>query len=191
MRTFKALGQWNFGEVNVEEIGSDKRFVLTQRQRLIEEDFYTITRTVADPIDNGNMENIYIVSWLENGGAAGTVSCSKIIDHETMIDIIKNNTDDLLQGRLDLRKYFEEQKITKETNIKTWYTKEFPTDEVGKTLNNITFKEAYDSLHLGSGFYDVLGGTADSLVRERIFTMLSKLYGCSYDDIYDIWLGDD
>lgn len=107
MRTFKALGQWNFGEVNVEEIGSDKRFVLTQRQRLIEEDFYTITRTVADPIDNGNMENIYIVSWLENGGAAGTISCMKIVDERTMIDIIKKYPTELLQGRLDFKEIFK------------------------------------------------------------------------------------
>lgn len=80
----------------------------------------------------------------------------------------------------------------KESNLKEWYLKEFPTDEVGKTLNNITFKEAYDNLHLGSGFYDVLGGVADSVVRERIFEKLSELYKCSYDDIYDLWLkGDD
>lgn len=124
--------------------------------------------------------------------------------------IINSNGDDVIDLALDasddidfkneIKKYenflekelnMKETIITKESNLKEWYLKEFPTDEVGKTLKNITFKEAYDSLHLGSGFYDVLGGTADSLVRERIFTMLSKLYGCSYNDIYDIWLGDD
>lgn len=191
MRIFKPLNTWYCGELNVEEINSNKCFVLTQRKTLISEDFYTIQRTIGDPVDYGNFEYIYIISWLENGGANGTVSCSKIIDHETMIDIIKNNTDDLLQGSLDLKKYFEEQKVTKETNVKSWYIKEFPTDNLGKELTRNSFEEIYDGMNKGIDFYNLIG-VGDSVVRERVFDQLSKIYNCSYDDIYNLWLkGDD
>ena len=189
MRKFKVLDNWNCSEMNIVEVSLNKRFVLTQPYKLIDEDFYSITRTVADPIDFGNLENIYIVTWLENSGVGGTVSCMKIIDEETMIDIIQNDINGLLQGRIDFKRYFDENTVTKETNIKSWYMKEFPTDDVGKTLNDdVTFKIAYEKLPLGSGFYDVIGGYADTVVRERIFEELSKIYNCSYDDIYNIWL---
>lgn len=84
-------------------------------------------------------------------------------------------------------------KVNKETNIKTWYTKTYPTDEVGQTLKDITFKEVYERMKNGEGrqFYDMMGGDCDTIIRERTFSQLASLYECSYDTIYYLWLGGD
>lgn len=81
--------------------------------------------------------------------------------------------------------------ITKESNLKEWYTKEFPTDDLGNELARISFEEIYNGMNRGIDVYDLLG-VGDSVIRERVFDQLSKIYNCSYDDIYNLWLkGDD
>lgn len=80
--------------------------------------------------------------------------------------------------------------VEKNTDIKTWYTKKFPTDDVGQTLKDISFQEVYDGMKNGDDFYNMMGGVCDSVVRERIFEQLAILYECSYDVIYDLWLGE-
>ena len=73
----------------------------------------------------------------------------------------------------------------KDMNIKDWYTKEYPTDELGQLLNPVTtFDEIYEELPL---VYELLG-VSDSLVRERVFNKLADVMQVSYEDIYDKWL---
>ena len=73
----------------------------------------------------------------------------------------------------------------KDMNIKDWYTKEYPTDELGQLLNPLTtFEEIYEELPLA---YELLG-VSDSLVRERVFNKLAEVMQVSYDDVYDKWL---
>lgn len=83
-------------------------------------------------------------------------------------------------------------------NFKDWYTKEYPTDELGKDLNDeITLTDIYTFLKLYGGdgndeygdLYDYLGA-ADSIVRERVFDKISTLLGVDYDVIYKMWLSD-
>ena len=70
-------------------------------------------------------------------------------------------------------------------NIKDWYTKEYPTDELGPLLNHVvTFEELYKGL---PAIYELIG-VSDSLVRERVFTKLTEVMKVSYDDIYNKWL---
>ena len=73
----------------------------------------------------------------------------------------------------------------KDMTIKGWYTKEYPTDELGPLLNHLTtFEEIYEELPL---VYELLG-VSDSLVRERVFAKLAEVMQVSYDDVYDKWL---
>ena len=76
-------------------------------------------------------------------------------------------------------------------SIKEWYTNEFKSDKVGQTLSpKCTFLDLNNLLSSGKGekIYKLLGGDADSLVRERCFTKLSELTGESYKTIYYKWL---
>lgn len=80
------------------------------------------------------------------------------------------------------------EQVTEKTEIKDWYIKTFPTDELGNRLKSgITFKQAFNNLSLGSAFYDFTG-IEDSIIRERVFEQLSKVYGVSYDYIYNKWM---
>jgi len=87
-----------------------------------------------------------------------------------------------------------EKIIELQVNIKEWYIKEFPTDEVGATLNDdVNFFDLHNLLFSRDGdkVYEFLGGEADSIVRERCFEKLAKLEKVTYDEIYDKWLGID
>lgn len=79
--------------------------------------------------------------------------------------------------------------VSLDSSVKEWYVATYPTDELGQELkDNITFEQAYEAVGLGSGFYDVIGESADSVVRERIFGKLAELYGVDYDVIYHKWI---
>lgn len=79
-------------------------------------------------------------------------------------------------------------KITKESNVRAWYVKTYPTDDLGKDINpKLTFRTVASSLHFGSDIYDVIG-VDDSLIRERIFEKIASLYKVSYGEVYDTWL---
>lgn len=72
--------------------------------------------------------------------------------------------------------------------LRDWYKQTYPEDPLGSKINPvITFDDALSAVPTGGGFYDFIG-TADSVVRERIFEELCSRYGYSYDDIYDSWL---
>lgn len=74
-------------------------------------------------------------------------------------------------------------------NIKSWYMSKYPTDEVGKTLNdNTTFQDLFDCLDNYSDVYELLGGEADSIIRERCFKKLAELIDTDYNYIYNQWL---
>jgi hypothetical protein len=75
------------------------------------------------------------------------------------------------------------------TLIKEWYVTNYPTDEVGNTLNDkATFNDLFNALDTYQDVYVVLGGDADSIVRERAFKKLSELLGVDYDYVYEQWL---
>lgn len=82
-------------------------------------------------------------------------------------------------------------------NLKDWYLKEYPDDELGKELNSdITLKDVYVYLSVYGGdgnneykdLYDYIG-VGDSIVRERIFDKIANILGVDYDVIYHMWLG--
>jgi hypothetical protein len=76
----------------------------------------------------------------------------------------------------------------KRLKIKNWYTKSYPTDDLGKEINDqISFWELYTYMSQGFDFYHVVN-VYDSLVRERIFQKLSETLGVEYDVIYKMSL---
>lgn len=77
--------------------------------------------------------------------------------------------------------------MEKNTLLKDFYTKEYPTDEEGQTIGNATFKDLFDALDRHKDVYEVIEN-GDSLIRERLFEKLSEIMGCDYEYIYNRWL---
>lgn len=73
------------------------------------------------------------------------------------------------------------------SNIRVWYEKQYPTDTMGKDLNNITFCELLANMQNGKNVYDLIG-VDDSIIRERIFDKLAKVSHLAYDKIYYLWV---
>lgn len=74
-------------------------------------------------------------------------------------------------------------------SIKLWYLKKYPSDELGNDLSdNTTFQDLSDCLEKGKNVYELLGGDADSVIRERCFTRLAELTNQDYESVYQKWL---
>ena len=76
-------------------------------------------------------------------------------------------------------------------SIKKWYVENYPSDDLGTTLSaSTTFLDLNNLLNSGKGsdVYELLGGDADSIIRERCFTKLAELTGQNYNSIYNKWL---
>lgn len=81
--------------------------------------------------------------------------------------------------------------VAKRIKIKNWYTKTYPSDDLGEELNdNITFYDLYVLMYQGNEVYSILG-VSDSIVRERVFEKLSEILHVDYEYIYNIWLRSD
>ena len=76
---------------------------------------------------------------------------------------------------------------TLKTNIRDAYQKMYLDDELGLNLNDVTFEDLFDTLDNYGSVYKLIG-VYDSLVRERLFNMLSEIMIVSYDYIYEQWL---
>lgn len=79
-------------------------------------------------------------------------------------------------------------KPTKKTNVKLFYIKKFPTDEVGQEINDkIIFNDVYDCIYNYKNIYDLIGVT-DSIIRERVFEGLCEAMETNYDSVYEQWI---
>jgi hypothetical protein len=73
-------------------------------------------------------------------------------------------------------------------NIKQFYLKKYPTDELGVEISeNANFTGLLNELFTRNDVYEYIN-VYDSLVRERLFTELSAILNCSYDYVYNLWL---
>ena len=73
-------------------------------------------------------------------------------------------------------------------NIKEYYVKEYPTDELGVELkDDVTFLGLLDTLYTKGDIYEYIG-VADSLVRERLFHEISQILNKPYEYVYLLWL---
>jgi hypothetical protein len=77
------------------------------------------------------------------------------------------------------------------TNIREYYTENFPTDELGLEINeNATFEGLSTVLDNYGDVYEYIG-VGDSMIRERLFWALSQLTLTPYNEIYTQWLMAD
>ena len=75
-------------------------------------------------------------------------------------------------------------------NIKEFYLKNYPTDELGIELKDDTnFTGLLNELITNNDVYGYIG-VGDSIIRERLFMELSEILKCSYDYVYDLWLNN-
>jgi hypothetical protein len=75
-------------------------------------------------------------------------------------------------------------------NIKQFYLKKYPTDELGVEINeNANFTGLLNELFTSNDVYEYIS-VYDSLVRERLFTELSTILNCSYEYVYNLWLNN-
>ena len=79
------------------------------------------------------------------------------------------------------------------SNVKNTYRHIYPKDkDVQYIKENISFVNVLAEMQNGNDFYDIVftDQYSDSLMRERIFTILSKVSGIDYDKIYYMWLNN-
>ena len=75
-----------------------------------------------------------------------------------------------------------------ELEIKKWYLENYANDELGEELKeNVTFNDLFYALDRYENIYELLG-SADSIIRERVFQKLAELMGVDYDYIYNQWM---
>lgn len=74
-------------------------------------------------------------------------------------------------------------------DIKKWYMKEYPTDDLGEDLTDgATFYDLFEALKEEVDVYSLIG-IGDSLIRERLFLELATIMNVDYEVIYQQWLG--
>jgi hypothetical protein len=72
-------------------------------------------------------------------------------------------------------------------NIKLYYTNQFPSDELGLEINpQATFLGLIGNI---GDVYEYIG-VVDSIVRERLFERIAEIMECTYDEVYNLWMGD-
>lgn len=78
--------------------------------------------------------------------------------------------------------------MAKTLSIRDWYLATYPEDglgfEINPKANFLTLKQALEN---GDDVYEHLG-VGDSVIRERVFEKASRVYGTSYDYVYDLWM---
>ena len=73
-------------------------------------------------------------------------------------------------------------------NIREFYVKNYPTDDMGKGINpKATFDGLWNVLKAYGDVYEYLY-VYDSIIRERLFEKLSIDKDVDYDVIYNQWL---
>jgi len=98
-----------------------------------------------------------------------------------------HNSEDEFNELEDLNEEMK-QKYTTDNNVKTWYKKEYPDDELGDEINpEVTFNDIYNQI---GNIYKIIN-VNDSIVRERIFAKLSEIMNIDYDELYNKWLNED
>lgn len=84
--------------------------------------------------------------------------------------------------------YREAREIMEEKFIKEDYITAFPTDELGKNINeDINYYNFFMGMLNGDDVYNMLG-VSDSIIRGRTFRLLSEMMNVDYDVIYYAWL---
>lgn len=83
-------------------------------------------------------------------------------------------------------------KLTILSNVAQSYRERYPSDKMGELLSVApTFLSLLNDMVNGRDFYETIFGNredCDSIVRERVFDMLSKVAKLPYEVVYQIWI---
>ena len=113
---------------------------------------------------------------------------------------IKENFDKSVERERKIARFLEskenERKLSfgKKDSVRKWYEHDFADDAVSvEDMDpSITFEMAASYVVPDANgedrFYNKMG-SVDSFVRENIFTKIAEIYGVSYDDVYETWMG--
>ena len=73
-------------------------------------------------------------------------------------------------------------------NIREFYVKAYPSDDMGDGINpNATFDGLWEILNKYGDVYEYLY-VYDSIIRERLFERLAEELEVSYDYVYNLWI---
>ena len=82
------------------------------------------------------------------------------------------------------------EETLRNTNVVDFIKGKRPDDMVADSLNQeTTLYDVLETLRTGGDVYATLGGEADSITREDVFTELSEVMDLPYDIFYNMWLG--
>lgn len=170
---------------------------------------YIDARTPKGTTETFDMKNIEKIKYADGGEAGKWVNYDKnhLINTETGMIVSKGtNLKDIkpkdIKGfeKLGMGRYAgggsveidsKKRGVAKRTNIKKWYVKNYPDDELGEEINDkISFWTLYVLMYQRSEVYSLLE-VSDSVVRERVFEKLAEILGVDYDYIYKLWLRAD
>lgn len=112
---------------------------------------------------------------------------------------IKENFDKSVERERKIARFLEskeERKLSfgKKDSVRKWYEHDFADDAISvEDMDpSITFEVAASYVVPDASgedrFYNKMG-SVDSFVRESIFTKIAEIYGVSYDDVYETWMG--
>ena len=83
------------------------------------------------------------------------------------------------------------ESVLRNINVKDDYVQDYPTDELGKEINeNLNYLQVFNGLLSGDDIYEMMG-VEDSLIRERVLRMLAYLMEMDYQIIYYLWLNEN
>lgn len=109
--------------------------------------------------------------------------------------LIKENFDNIIARKRKIAEYLEkkEKSYGKKDSVKDWYERKYPQDAdiVADVDPSLTFEKAALLIVPVKDDEDRFYETSidDSVARERVFEKIAEIYGVSYDDVYDTWMG--
>lgn len=109
--------------------------------------------------------------------------------------LIKENFDTIIARKRKIAEYLEkkEKSYGKKDSVKDWYERKYPQDAdiVADVDPSLTFEKATLLIVPVKDDEDRFYETSidDSVARERVFEKIAEIYGVSYDDVYDTWMG--
>lgn len=112
---------------------------------------------------------------------------------------IKENFDKSVERERKIARFLESKEkrklsFGKKDSVRKWYEHDFADDAISvEDMDpSITFEVAASYVVPDANgedrFYNKMG-SVDSFVRENIFTKIAEIYGVSYDDVYETWMG--
>lgn len=83
------------------------------------------------------------------------------------------------------------KRISLLSNVKNTYQHCYPSDVCGNEIDeNLSFCQILARMQEGVDFYDMIK-VEDSIVRERIFTLIATLANIDVSEIYTLWYNAD